>query len=52
MSPVAEKAIVTTRSFTGMMLTILLMTAIISEEQAYLEEIRQLPDAAKRCLPS
>ena len=43
LSPVAERAVATTRSVTGMILTIQLIAAIVSEDEAYLGELQRLP---------
>jgi glucosamine--fructose-6-phosphate aminotransferase (isomerizing) len=43
LSPVTERAIATTRSVTGMILTLQLIAAIISEDDAYLSELQRLP---------
>jgi glucosamine--fructose-6-phosphate aminotransferase (isomerizing) len=43
LSPVTERAVATTRSVTGMILTTQLVAAIVSEDDAYLSELRRLP---------
>lgn len=43
LSPVSERAIATTRSVTGMILTLQLIAAIVSEDETYLSEIQRLP---------
>ncbi|OQY95295.1 MAG: hypothetical protein B6D39_00190 [Anaerolineae bacterium UTCFX2] len=44
LSPVTEQAVVTTRSLTGMILVTQLITAIAANDEAYLDELRQLPE--------
>jgi glucosamine--fructose-6-phosphate aminotransferase (isomerizing) len=44
LTPVVEQAVITTRSLTGMILTTQLITAIAAHDQAYLDELRLLPD--------
>ncbi|KPK93505.1 MAG: hypothetical protein AMJ88_07380 [Anaerolineae bacterium SM23_ 63] len=43
LSPVTERAVATTRSVTGMILTLQLIAAIVSEDKAYLSELQRLP---------
>ena len=43
LSPVTERAVATTRSVTGMILTLQLVAAIVSEDEAYLDELQRLP---------
>jgi len=51
LSPVAEQAVVTSRSLTGMLLTLQLIAAIISGDKSYLDGLRQLPEVAARHMP-
>jgi glucosamine--fructose-6-phosphate aminotransferase (isomerizing) len=44
LTPVTERAVATTRSLTGMMLTTQLVAAIVSGDEAYLDELRRLPE--------
>jgi glucosamine--fructose-6-phosphate aminotransferase (isomerizing) len=44
LSPVIEQAVITTRSLTGMILVTQLITAIAAQDEAYLSELRQLPE--------
>ncbi|UCF61771.1 MAG: SIS domain-containing protein [Anaerolineaceae bacterium] len=43
LSPVTERAVATTRSVTGMILTLQLIAAIVSEDETYLNELQRLP---------
>jgi glucosamine--fructose-6-phosphate aminotransferase (isomerizing) len=43
LSPVTERAVATTRSVTGMILTLQLIAAIVSEDKTYLSELQHLP---------
>jgi glucosamine--fructose-6-phosphate aminotransferase (isomerizing) len=43
LSPVTERAVATTRSVTGMILTLQLIAAIVSEDEIYLSELQRLP---------
>ena len=43
LSPVVERAVVTTRSVTGMILTLQLIAAIVSDDVTYLSELESLP---------
>ncbi|HEY44205.1 MAG TPA: SIS domain-containing protein [Anaerolineae bacterium] len=43
LSPVTERAVATTRSVTGMILTTQLIAAIVSDDEAYMNELRRLP---------
>lgn len=51
LSAVAEQAVVTTRSLTGMLLTQQLIAALVSGDKNYLDELRQLPELAERYMP-
>ena len=44
LTPLAEQAVATTRSLTGMILTTQLVAAIVSGDEAYLDELRCLPE--------
>ncbi len=44
LSPVTEQAVITTRSLTGMILVTQLLAGIAANDQAYLAELRQLPE--------
>lgn len=44
MTPVGEQAVVTTRSFTGMLLATQVLAAVVSGDQPYLAQLGQLPD--------
>jgi glucosamine--fructose-6-phosphate aminotransferase (isomerizing) len=43
LTPLQEQAVATTRSLTGMILTTQLVAAIVSDDQAYLDELCSLP---------
>jgi glucosamine--fructose-6-phosphate aminotransferase (isomerizing) len=43
LSPVTERAVATTRSVTGMILTLQLIAAIVLEDETYLNELQRLP---------
>jgi glucosamine--fructose-6-phosphate aminotransferase (isomerizing) len=47
LSPVTERAVATTRSVTGMILTTQLIAAIVSEDEAYLSELQRLPEVCE-----
>jgi glucosamine--fructose-6-phosphate aminotransferase (isomerizing) len=47
LSPAAERSVVTTRSFTGMVLVLQLLAAILSRDAASLDELGQLPGACQ-----
>ena len=44
LTPLVEQAVATTRSLTGMILTTQLVAAIVSRSEAYLDELRRLPE--------
>lgn len=46
-----EQSMVMTQSFTSMLLALQLVAALIAEDQRFLEELAQLPDAAAALLP-
>ncbi len=48
LSPVTERAVVTTRSVTGMILTLQLVAAIVSDDEAYLSELQLLPELCEQ----
>jgi len=50
MSPVIEQAVVTTRSLTGMILTMQLITAVVTQDQSFLTELENLPERCERRL--
>jgi glucosamine--fructose-6-phosphate aminotransferase (isomerizing) len=47
LSPVIERAVITTRSLTGMILVMHLIAAIIANDQIYLAELQRLPEIGK-----
>jgi glucosamine--fructose-6-phosphate aminotransferase (isomerizing) len=49
--PVEERAVATTRSLSGMILTLQLMAAILGREQAYLDELYALPQICEALMP-
>lgn len=51
LEPVQEQAVATTRSLTGMILTIQLLTAILAEDDGALTQLRQLPSLGRQKLP-
>jgi len=44
MKPVTERAVATTRSLTGMVLSTQLLAALVSRDEAYLNELHRLPE--------
>ncbi len=50
LTPLTERAVATTRSLTGMILTVQLLSAIVAENASYLEQLQRLPEvfAAKK----
>ncbi len=44
LSPVTEQAVITTRSLTGMILVTQLIAAITAQDEAFLNELRRLPE--------
>jgi len=45
LTPVSERAVATTRSLTGMILAVQLVSAIVAGDEAYLDELHYLPEA-------
>ena len=52
LKPVVEKAVPTTRSVTGMLITLQLLAAIISENTGLIHEIQRLPEICKEQMPA
>ncbi|MDD1751277.1 MAG: SIS domain-containing protein, partial [Methanothrix sp.] len=48
LSPVTEKAVITTRSLTGMILVTQLIAAITAQDEAFLNELKRLPEICAR----
>jgi glucosamine--fructose-6-phosphate aminotransferase (isomerizing) len=51
LEPVQEQAVATTRSLTGMILTIQLLTAILAKDDGALTQLRRLPSVGRKKLP-
>lgn len=47
MTPVTERAVATTRSLTGMILTTQFLAALVSGDEAYLNELHHLPEVCQ-----
>jgi glucosamine--fructose-6-phosphate aminotransferase (isomerizing) len=47
---VTEEAVTTTRSFTGMLITLQTIAAVLSEDEAFLSELQRLPEVCESIL--